>query len=385
MIRTDVAVVGAGPAGLTAAIRVRFVKTFQALSLHATLIDPGQPGGLLRFGGERMLSGPGLRLPAAEVLERLLADQRRLEIPLIKDQVTRLSQQDDRFLLNLETGGQVQAEAVILATGSRPLVDEDRFSNVLITYKGTSYLRSILREAAERAGDQPVVVATNRRAALLAELYGDLLPEGIFLVPEGDRSRLSGFLSGRIIEAGTWRTAESPDGRLELHLPAGECLEAGAMLLDYLSFQARPLLPPVLPQPETKGGTYRLTSELETSLPGLFLAGDVSCRYASLATALGDGVTAGFGAYRHVYRRRFGAEPPLFAYQAPERPQDHLERELPVPTYDLRLRWLETPPPDHPLLGEERRPADHLPSDILDRTLAEGLASLVPLEDDDEE
>ncbi|HKU36967.1 MAG TPA: hypothetical protein VJR89_02435, partial [Polyangiales bacterium] len=51
-----------------------------------------------------------------------------------------------------------------------------------------------------------------------------------------------------------------------------------------------------------------------TDVPGLFAAGDVTGMPACAGTAIGEGIVAGFEAYRYVYQQKFGVEPPLFAY-----------------------------------------------------------------------
>jgi hypothetical protein len=77
------------------------------------------------------------------------------------------------------------------------------------------------------------------------------------------------------------------------------------------------------------GGFIQVDRRQRTNVPGVFAAGDVTGMPAAVATAVGEGVVAGFEAYRHVYAEKFGAEPPLFAYYGSDRPLDETWRELP--------------------------------------------------------
>lgn len=68
---------------------------------------------------------------------------------------------------------------------------------------------------------------------------------------------------------------------------------------------------------------------MHTGIPGVFAAGDITGRYASTLVALGDGVSAGFSAYRHVFVENFGYEPHLFAYRADDQALPAHPRDLP--------------------------------------------------------
>jgi len=105
----------------------------------------------------------------------------------------------------------------------------------------------------------------------------------------------------------------------------GECTERSgeihckAILLDYNGFELHPRRLPAGIRPEVDHRGFIMVNPLmQTNLPGVFAAGDITGRYASVMTALADGVTAGFEAYRYVYAHKFGTEPCLFAYSARE-------------------------------------------------------------------
>jgi hypothetical protein len=354
-VGVDVAVVGAGPAGISAAIRARYVKEFEALPLAVAVFEAGRPGGLLQAGAQRTLTGPSLKMEARTLFNSLLADLRRFEIPVIQERVRRIELLGDgTFLLDCGQGAAFSARSVVLATGSRPLGNElDHFGKgCFITYKGLSFIKPLLEEAAAVPGPGPVAVATNGKGEPLAELFRQASGPWLFLVPPGEEGGASS-LPGLVVGCSDWLVRERrADGfLLETTRPDGRTAEhaARAILLDYLSFQGRPLLPDLgFPLERGDNDVPRIDAFLQTSQPGLFLAGDVTCRYASAAGALADGVAAGFGAYRHAYVRLFGREPPLFAYRAGDDIRPWLANELPELTAQTVLLWVQLPPPAHP-------------------------------------
>ena len=57
--------------------------------------------------------------------------------------------------------------------------------------------------------------------------------------------------------------------------------------------------------------------QMQTSVPGVFAAGDVAGPPFSVAKALAEGMIAGFSAFAYVFEKRLGKPPDLFPYFAP--------------------------------------------------------------------
>jgi len=77
--------------------------------------------------------------------------------------------------------------------------------------------------------------------------------------------------------------------------------------------------------------------DMQTSIPGILAAGDSTAGgYNSFSRAVSQGMIAGLSAYRYVFRKKLGKEPPLFAY----RPTDFLLTEdyQELPVFDEKLR-----------------------------------------------
>ena len=357
----DVAVVGGGVAGLSAAIRVRFVKSMEALPLSVVVFECSTPGGLVRVGQQRYVTGPSFRLDARNILGDLLKDIEQYEIPILRTRITSVGREGEIFVLEGDDGSRTTALSVVIATGSRPLCNELEFlgKGVFITYKGLSFLPLILDEAVLTAGGKTVAVVTNRRIGALLPLFGNRKADFLYLLFPPSRETGGLTMPGRTVEIAGFEVRKVAGGfELDVRSLKGEKTveECGAVLLDYVSFQTEPSMPVCHTNlAQESEGVPKVDSFLASSLPGLYFAGDVTCRYANTAAAISDGVLAGFGAYSHAYRALFGHSPPLFAYRAPESPGRFLAGELPALTDRYRIRWLQTPPPGHPLRNSNGR------------------------------
>lgn len=353
--KCDVAVIGGGAAGLAAAIRVRHVKEHEGLPLSVALFEPSQLGGLLKTGGKRLVTGPSNSVESETLLADLRADVDRYEIPVLPFRVEKIDRTfTGSFALHIQDGGVVEADAVVMATGGRAMSNEldERREGVFVTYRGVSFLSKLIERANAYADGRPVAVITNRNVRALLPLYWRHQADYLFLVPPGQEFELDN-LPGSMVACKEWHIARREDDAfvLSVDTPENGIIEpwAGAILLDYVSFQKGPKLPEFSFKYKERGpGIPQVDEFLSSSVPGLYFAGDVTCRYATVTSAMADGIAAALGAYGYAFRRRFGENPPLFQ-MSDEHPERFFDRELPVLHADHVLRWLQTPPAGHPL------------------------------------
>ncbi|WP_229914030.1 FAD-dependent oxidoreductase [Streptomyces capitiformicae] len=119
---TDVLVVGAGPAGVAAAVMAA------SLNLRTTVVEAGPVGGKLHRIGA-LENVPGSWSTGPQLAEALASDLGRLEkagrCTLVQGLAARVSGHDDRAELALADGRVLSAEFVVVATGVTDLAPAD--------------------------------------------------------------------------------------------------------------------------------------------------------------------------------------------------------------------------------------------------------------------
>jgi thioredoxin reductase (NADPH) len=299
----DVVVVGAGPAGLGAAVYA------SSEGLRTTVLDAGAVGGqagsssLIRnyLGFPRGLAGGELAQRAYQQAW-LFGTRFRLT-----ERVVALERLDGGFAVHASDGVTVSARAVVLALGveyrrlEAPGVAELEGAGV---YYGAS-----MSEAQALAGEDVFVVGGGNSAGQSA-LHLARYAHRVTLVVRGASlaETMSRYLIDALEEApnvdvrpGTEVAAVTGEGRLEhLTLRSGgaeETVAAAALVILIGAHPRTDWLPPELERDEggylvtgARAGASRLT---ETSVPGVFAAGDVRAGGVKrVAKAVGDGALA---------------------------------------------------------------------------------------------
>jgi thioredoxin reductase (NADPH) len=311
----DVVVVGAGPAGLAAAVYAA------SEGLDALVIESDAPGGQAGSSSkiENYLGFPtGISGGALAGRALTQAEKFGAEVVVAK---TAVHLHCDRrpYALELSDGSRVHAKAVVIATGAayRKLTVEglSRFEGVGIYYGATHV------EATRCAGEDVAIVGGGNSAGQAAVfLAGRVRHVHVVVRAEGLSESMSRYLIRRIeetanitlhvrteleslegtdhLEAVVWRDDRTGDRvrRTLRHLflmtgakPNTDWL-AGCLALDDKGFVRTGT---DLPAPELAARGWPLPRPpflLETSLPGVFAVGDVrSANVKRVASAVGEG------------------------------------------------------------------------------------------------
>ena len=307
----DVAIVGAGPAGLAASVYAAS-EGLSVITLDCRAFG-GQAGASARI--ENYLGFPtgisGLALMARAVNQ---AQKFGVEMA-IPDQVHDLERRDDgRYILSVGEGEEVRSRSIVIASGvryRRPRVaDLAAFEGSSVHYwaspielKLCSGSEAVLVGAGNSGGQAAVYLASQvkrltilvRGRSLDASMSRYLVERieaqpNIEVLTESELVRLDGG-DGRL-ERVTWRCRERESSRDASHLflfigadPETQWLERCNLSLDDKGFVLT-------------GGEMR--HPLETNLPGIFAIGDVrSGSIKRVAAAVGEGaqVVAALHAY----------------------------------------------------------------------------------------
>ncbi len=113
--RAEVAIIGAGPAGIACA-----QQCIRQGIEDVLLIERDRPGGLL-YQANRIENFPGLRdmsgREAVEELTDIISDH---DLTVLKDEVTEISEKKNSFESVMKDGSVVSSNNLVLATGTKP-------------------------------------------------------------------------------------------------------------------------------------------------------------------------------------------------------------------------------------------------------------------------
>lgn len=300
--RVDVAVVGAGPAGLAAGIHLARAR------IPHLVFERAEPGGLLNAAGlvECYPGFPG-GIAAPALVCAMVEQAEQLGVAIVRAEVERLGWSGGRFDL-CSAGDRYEAGAVVLATGTvpRPLPSALFASDIPWEriHHGTATLPASVRGAR-------VWVSGGGDAAFDSALQLAQRGASVELGMRGDRPRAMALLVDRVREAGVavhprcplLRVSREGDGLALTTADGSQVRRVDALLVCHGRDPEHSLWHGLA------GSQARGPREVESHYPGLFMAGDLvrgDCRYA--AVAAGDGLRCARLAEAHLERYR-GAPP----------------------------------------------------------------------------
>ena len=308
----DLVIVGGGPAGLAAAIYAA------REGIDAIVVDASALGGQAGIS-DRIDNYPGFPegISGAELAERFVTQARRYGVELLSAVSVASIETDDRNLVtSLSSGQQLSSVAVIVATGSKyrrldiPGEDELIGSGVhfCATCDGPFY-----------KGADEVVVIGGGNSALEEGLHLSEFAKKVRVLSRSDLSA-SSVLQDRVrsdpqftIHTGMDIVAlEGDQGRF------GAVVARDRDSGETHRYPAAAAFVFIGLQPNTgflgdavdrdRGGFLVTSNTMETSMPGVFAAGDVrSGSTKQLGSAVGDGIAALLMTRRHLETHRYKA------------------------------------------------------------------------------
>jgi thioredoxin reductase (NADPH) len=302
--RYDIAVVGAGPAGLAAAIYAARAR------LRTLVLDESIPGGQVKTthkvsnypGFPEDVKGADLAAAFAAQAARFGADVRRAVEITDHD----LAAPVKRLVLDEEET--VEARAVVVATGARPrplgVPGEDRFKGRGISYCATC-------DGAYFEG-KDIHVVGGGNSAVEESLFLTQFARSVTIVHQ--------LLEFQAEPASVQEALANPKIRVLLgHEPRGFHGETALERLEVeeLATKERKVLRTdgvfvfvgMVPRtdllaryvPLAPGGYVETTDAMETAVPGLYAAGDIRVkRFRQITTAVADGTIAALAAQKYL-------------------------------------------------------------------------------------
>lgn len=295
----DVAVIGAGPAGITAALYL--VRS----GCSVVLFEKLTPGGQI-LSTDSIENYPGFHkgIKGWELADAFASHLEGLSIERSFSDITSIEGGAGSFMLKSSSGGW-QARTVIIATGARHralgIEGEERLRGHGVSYCAIcdgNFFRG-----------RPVAVVGGGNSALEEALYLSRIVSRVYLIHRRDSFRGAGIYQDKVRAAGNIElilssTVSSLHGDTDLKSVTVSNLRTGQLV--ELSVDAIFIFVGMVPNtdfvPATVNrdpGNFILTdTEMRTSVLGLYAAGDVRSKLCrQVVTAAGDGATAAQAAF----------------------------------------------------------------------------------------
>ncbi len=299
----DLVIVGAGPAGMTAAIYAKRKGLSVLVVADSVGGQVSKTGNVENYPGYESIPGPQL----ASLIKKQLVD---LNVDILMSRVLKLERAGSDFKVVASDGHAFDSKAVIVASGSRwkelNVPGEREFQN-----KGVSYCATC--DGPLFAGiDVAVVGGGNAAGEAVLDLL-NLCPKIYFIVRstlKADRVIVDRIVNSGKVEVLTGYTVEKVNGTdfvesLDIVSKAGErkTLKVGGVFVE-IGF---------LPNVAFAQGLVELNGASEivvddycrTSVPGIFAAGDVTdVPQKQIVVAAGEGAKAAMSAYTYITTRK---------------------------------------------------------------------------------
>lgn len=300
----QIIIIGGGPAGLTAGIYVARAM------LDAVLLEKGAPGGQV-MTTDWIDNYPGFPkgVSGFDLAEQMEAQAKRFDLQVKLATVTKMDLVGPTKTIFLEDGSSLTCRAVLIATGARPnqlgIPGETK-----LTGKGVSYCATC--DAPFYKG-KTVAVIGGGNTAVQEAIYLTKFADKVFVVHRRDSLRATKIVQEKafandkiefILDTVPTEVVGDEGGVTALGLQNTKTDETSSLKLDgvFVLIGIRPnmeMLP--LDQLDNDQGFIHTNTEMETSQPGVFAAGDIIYKnFRQVANAVGEGCTAALSAEEYL-------------------------------------------------------------------------------------
>jgi len=307
----EVIIVGGGPAGLSAGLYCK------RAALKTVLLEKGLIGGQIAISKE-VENYPGVEgITGFDLAEKLIHHVKSFDLPIIQQEVTKVTVGHDVHSVQLSNGDILHAVALILSVGGSArklgVPGEAEYLGSGVSYCGTCdgfFFR-----------DKTVAVVGGGDTAVEEALYLSRLTKKVILIHRRNALRANKILQSRLEAepriATLWNTIITEikgDGKAVTAVLTENTItrEQRELLTDgvfiFIGYSPNNALIPSLVRMNEQG--FVITDEkCETSVPGIFAAGDLRQKFANqIVVATADGCIAALAAAHFVELRKSSAQ-----------------------------------------------------------------------------
>ena len=267
---SDVVIIGSGIAGLTASI-------YLARSGVAPVVFGGNnPGGQL-MQTDMIENYPGFEaISGAELMMKTLNQAEKLGVQMIYESVTKITNAENYFEIDITSGMKQKAKAVLIATGATHkrlgCKGETEFSN-----KGVSWCATC--DGAMNKG-KTVAVIGGGNTAVMEALFLSNIASKVYLIHRRDTLRADEIMQKRVFAKSNieciWNAnVDEIIGNTKvtaIKLDNGKTIDVSAV---FIAIGVKPATDFVKNLLALDDSGYVISDETKTSVPGIFVAGDV--------------------------------------------------------------------------------------------------------------
>lgn len=281
-MRYDLAIIGAGPAGLSAALNAK-IRNKSVIIFGKDSPKLTKTGSIKNYLGFRDIRG-------SELNKRFKDSLKDYEINFSEERVQTVYAMGDYHALMLKSGEMVESTAVIVATGmdqTRDLAGEEEFFA-----KGVSYCATC--DAALYKGKEVVLIGYNEESVEEANFTAEIVDKLSFVNMYKDDIALDPSIN--LIEGEVPLGFTGDDRAKVLQFRSGKKIEADGFFIIKDSSKAQRLVPSL----KMNDNHIDVDSNMATNIAGLFAAGDVTGSPYQIMKAVGQGQIASLEAVRYI-------------------------------------------------------------------------------------
>jgi thioredoxin reductase (NADPH) len=322
--RFDVIIIGGGPAGLTAALYAGRAR------VHTVLLERGVPGGQL-LNTEAIEDYPGFdHITGPELAQRMAEQAEKFGVQIENARVTGIRRQGDRKLVETENGDYT-ADYVILTAGGEPkklgIPGETEF-------QGRGVSQCAVCDGAFFKEEELAVIGGGD-AALEEGVFLTRYAKKVYIIHRRERFRAQAILveaarknpKVELITNTVVTEIKGDDGQVQ-EITLKDVVTGGTRPLKvggvfvFIGFQPNVEFFDHREHVEHDPLGFLVTdSTMQTSLPGLYAAGDVRSQLTrQITTAVGDATTAAIDAVKKLETKKHQPTPVPVDLYGPTRP-----------------------------------------------------------------
>ncbi|MBW1800037.1 MAG: thioredoxin-disulfide reductase [Deltaproteobacteria bacterium] len=298
----DLIIIGGGPAGLTAGLYTARAR------LNVVLLEMLAPGGQV-LTTDWVENYPGFPdgVSGFELMDKMKTQAEKFGLTIKNEEVIRLELSGDNKIITTNKGT-METRAVLL-TGGATWKKLDIEGETLLTGRGVSYCATC---DGPFYTDQPVAVIGGGDTAVEEALFLTRFASHIYLVHRRDQLRAIKLLQERAMEAEKieflWDTVPlkiiGDDGveGIELkNVKTGKINRRDVQgVFIFIGTQPNTDIVKGLVDLD-ENGFIKTDNHMETSVPGVFAAGDIRSKlFRQIATAVGEGAAASYSVERYL-------------------------------------------------------------------------------------